>query len=115
MLPSRQDSFPLASLEAMQAGLPVVASAVGGLPEQIAHLETGVLVPAEQPAELAEWIVRLHRDPELRARLGHAAAERASSTFTIDAQVRELHRAYLVALNMKYAPPPVRTSMLEAL
>jgi glycosyltransferase involved in cell wall biosynthesis len=115
VLPSRQDSFPLASLEAMQAGLPVVASDVGGLPEQIDHLETGVLIPSERPDELADWIVRLHRDPELRDRLGNAAAEHARSTFTIDAQVRGLHRAYLVALNMKYAPPPVRTSMLEAL
>jgi glycosyltransferase involved in cell wall biosynthesis len=115
VLPSRQDSFPLASLEAMQAGLPVVASAVGGLPEQIDHLETGVLIPSERPDELAHWIVRLHREPELRDRLGRAAAERARVGFTIDAQVRGLHRAYLAALNVKYAPPPVRASMLEAL
>jgi glycosyltransferase involved in cell wall biosynthesis len=115
VLPSRQDSFPLASLEAMQAGLPVVASEVGGLPEQIDHLETGVLIPPERPDELADWIVRLHADPELRERLGKAAANRVNDRFTIDAQVRGLHRAYLVALNMKYAPPPVRASMLEAL
>lgn len=115
VLPSRQDSFPLASLEAMEAGLPVVASAVGGVREQIDHLETGVLVPPERPDELADWIVRLHRDPELRERLGTAAADRVRSRFTIEAQARGLHRAYLVALNMKYAPPPVRASMLEAL
>jgi len=51
----------------------------------------------------------------LKGVVNTARAEHARSTFTIDAQVRGLHRAYLVALNMKYAPPPVRTSMLEAL
>jgi glycosyltransferase involved in cell wall biosynthesis len=115
LLPSRQDAFPLASLEAMQAGLPVIASAVGGLPEQVSHLENGVLTPPERADELADWIVRLHEDPSLRARLGAAAAERVRTSFTIERQVQGLHRAYLAALNLKYAPPPVRAATLEAL
>jgi L-malate glycosyltransferase len=115
VLPSRQDAFPLASLEAMQAGLPVIASAVGGLPEQLTHLETGVLVAPEQPAELASWILRLHEDPGLRERLGRAAAERVRTSFTLPLQVDGLHRAYLGALNLKHAPPPVRAATLEAL
>ncbi|MGH3003701.1 MAG: glycosyltransferase, partial [Gaiellaceae bacterium] len=115
VLPSRQDAFPLASLEAMQAGLPVIAAAVGGVPEQIEHLKTGVLVAPEEPAELAGWILRLHDDPDLRARLGRAASERVRTAFTIPLQVQGLHRAYLAALNLKHAPPPVRSATLEAL
>jgi glycosyltransferase involved in cell wall biosynthesis len=115
VLPSRRDAFPLASLEAMQAGLPVIASAVGGLPEQVTHLETGVLTPPERPGELADWIVRLHEDPALRARLGAAAAERVRTSFTTERQVQGLHRAYLAALNLRYAPPPVRAATLAAL
>jgi glycosyltransferase involved in cell wall biosynthesis len=115
VLSSRQDAFPLASLEAMQAGLPVIGSAVGGLPEQIAHGETGVLVAPECPSELADWIVRLHDDPATRARLGEAAAAHVRTAFTVEAQVQGLHRAYLGALNLRYAPPPVRATTLEAL
>jgi glycosyltransferase involved in cell wall biosynthesis len=115
VLPSRQDSFPLASLEAMQAGLPVIASDVGGIPEQITHLQTGILVRPEDPKALADWIVRLHREPDLRQTLGDAAAERVRTAFTPERQARGLHRAYLAALNLKHAPPPVRQATLEAL
>jgi glycosyltransferase involved in cell wall biosynthesis len=115
VLPSRQDAFPLASLEAMAAGVPVVASRVGGLPEQIVHFESGVLVDPEDPGELADWIVHLHRDPELRDRLGAAAAERARTSFGLARQADGLHKAYLAAFNLRHAPPPVRRATLDAL
>lgn len=115
VLPSRTDAFPLASLEAMQAGLPVIASAVGGLPEQVVHLESGVLVPPERPDLVAEWIVRLAEEPELRERLGRGAAERARSHFDRDRQANGLHKAYLASLNLRYAPPPARRATVAAL
>jgi len=115
VLASRQDAFPLAVLEAMQAGLPIVATAVGGVPEQLTHLETGLLVPPERPDELADAIVRLHRDAPLRRRLGEAAAARARAVFSLERQAVGLHTAYLAALNLRHAPPPVQRATREAL
>jgi glycosyltransferase involved in cell wall biosynthesis len=114
VLASRQDAFPLATLEAMAAGVPVIATGVGGVPEQIEHLESGVLVPPESPQALAEWIVRLHGDAALRERLARAAAERVRARFTLERQGAVLHEAYLTALNLRHGPPPVRKRTLEA-
>jgi glycosyltransferase involved in cell wall biosynthesis len=94
VLASRQEAFPLSSLEAMAAGLPVVATSVGGLPEQIAHLETGILVPPECPGAIADWILRLHDDLALRARLGEAARKRVRESFTLEGQAKGLHEGY---------------------
>jgi glycosyltransferase involved in cell wall biosynthesis len=115
VLASRQDAFPLATLEAMAAGLPVVATRVGGVVEQIRHLETGVLVPPEDPRSLADWIVRLHEDRSLAERLGRAAAETVRGRFALESQAAGLHRAYLAALNERHGPPQVRPKTREAL
>jgi glycosyltransferase involved in cell wall biosynthesis len=105
---SRSEGFPLVTLEAMAAGLPVVATAVGGVPEQIVHLGSGILVPPDDPDAIAAWLVRLHDEPELRRRLGEAAARRARSEFTLARQAEGLHRAYLTALDLRFGPRLVR-------
>jgi len=94
VLPSRQEAFPLSTLEAMAVGLPVIATAVGGIPEQLQHLETGILVPPEDPGALAEWIVRLHDDPVLREDLGLRAREHVQRAFPLPAQAKALDHAY---------------------
>jgi glycosyltransferase involved in cell wall biosynthesis len=114
VLASRMDAFPLATLEAMAAGLPVIATRTGGIPEQIRHLEDGVLVAPGDADELAEWIVRLHDDAELRTRLAAAAARRVREEFTLARQAAQLHRAYLLALNRRFGPPAVRAAALRA-
>jgi glycosyltransferase involved in cell wall biosynthesis len=111
---SRSEAFPLATLEAMAMGIPVVATAVGGLPEQIAHLENGILVRPDDPEAIAAWLVRLHDDERLRLRLGTAGAERIRREFTLERQAEGLHRAYLTALNRRFAPAPVRRAMRSA-
>jgi glycosyltransferase involved in cell wall biosynthesis len=111
VLPSRTDAFPLASLEAMAAGVPIVASRVDGIPEQITHLEHGVLVPPGDVEALAEWIVRLHDDRSLCAHLAAAASNRVRERFTVANQAAELHRAYLLALNRRFGPPRVRAAV----
>jgi glycosyltransferase involved in cell wall biosynthesis len=105
---SRSEAFPLATLEAMAMGVPVVATTVGGLPEQIEHLEHGILVRPDDPEAIASWLVRLHDDPDLCARLGAAGAEHVRREFTLERQASGLHRAYLTALNRRFAPPRVR-------
>lgn len=111
---SRSEAFPLATLEAMAMGIPVVATAVGGVPEQIDHLETGILVRPDDPEAIAAWIVRLDDDPELRSRLGRAGAERVRGEFTLARQAEGLHRAYLTALNLRFGPPRVRRAAARA-
>lgn len=76
VLPSRADSFPLIGLEAALMERPVVAAAVGGLPEMIVHEGTGILVNAEDPEALAIAVVRLIEDPAWSVRLGRAARQR---------------------------------------
>ena len=82
VLPSLHENQSFAILEAMQAGLPVLSTAVGGTPELVRHGETGWLVPPNQPATLAEGLELLVNDMSLRQRLGRAgrvAAEREHS------------------------------------
>jgi len=72
------EALGLVAVEAMIAGCPVVASGVGGLREVVQHGVTGLLVPPRDPGALAEAIDTLLDEPELRKRLGEAAAERTS-------------------------------------
>jgi glycosyltransferase involved in cell wall biosynthesis len=98
VLPSRRDPFPLSSLEAMAHGLPVIATAVDGLPEQISE-RSGVLVRPEDPAGLARAIVELAARPAAeRAALGSAGRQRVLAEFTIERQVAELDSVYRSAV-----------------
>jgi len=81
-------------LEAMAAGLPVVATRVGGTPEVVVAEETGLLVPARKPELLAESLQRLAADPDLGRRLGEAGRERVSRRFTLEEMVGRYLRVY---------------------
>ena len=105
---SRSEAFPLATLEAMAAGVPVVATRVGGVPEQIEHGHTGLLVPPDDPQALADAIVTLRDDPALCERLGEAARSHARAEHTIAGQAAGLHRAYITVLTRRFGPPRVR-------
>ena len=74
---SEADAFPTALIEAMAASVPVVATAVGGIPEIVLDSETGVLVPGPATAaQLAAALEPLVTDAELRARMGAAGRAR---------------------------------------
>jgi glycosyltransferase involved in cell wall biosynthesis len=101
-LPSQEaEGFGLACAEAEAMELPVVANAVGGLPEVVVDGETGFLVPERAPAMLAARLVELLRDPERRARMGAAGRRRAQRLFDGRAQTRALEDLYRRALNGK--------------
>jgi sugar transferase (PEP-CTERM/EpsH1 system associated) len=91
LLTSISEGIPLTAIEAMNAGLPVVATRVGGLPEIVVQGRTGVLAPSRDDEELADCILRLAADPALRAAMGRAGRERARAVFS---QSR-MHQQYL--------------------
>jgi len=96
--PELGEGFGLAALEAMAAERPVVATAVGALPEVVAHGQTGIVVPPGDRGQLADALVRLARDPGLRARLGAAGRERARTEFSIDRMIGRTLAVYEEAL-----------------
>ena len=93
VLASRQEGLPVALMEATSVGLPVVATAVGGVPQAVANGTAALIVPPGQPGELADAIVKLADDPELRRRLadGSLASSRA---FDVTAATRRIEAIY---------------------
>jgi glycosyltransferase involved in cell wall biosynthesis len=75
LFPSRAENYPLTTLESMSAGTPVVAFDVGGIPEQIDHLQTGWLAPDGDVTSLRDGILRLTRYAEDTRRMGHLARD----------------------------------------
>lgn len=94
VLPSLEEGFPVAILEAMAAGQPVVATAVGGNPEAVVHGETGLLVPPGDSRALAEAMVWLLEHPGEAARFGEAGRRRVAERFEISATVRQYEAVY---------------------
>jgi glycosyltransferase involved in cell wall biosynthesis len=93
-LPSWTEGLPLAALEAMAQGRPVVATPVGGTPEVVVDGETGLLVPPRDHEALAGAIGRLLADPKLRGRMGEAGRRRAEERFSLDAMTGRFLQIY---------------------
>jgi glycosyltransferase involved in cell wall biosynthesis len=96
VLTSISEGIPLTVLEAMAAGLPVLATRVGGLPEVIDEGETGCLAPSGDDASLAHYLLALADDPALRQRMGRRGQERARALFSeglMHARYLDLYRS----------------------
>jgi len=92
--PSRREGFGLAVAEAMASGLPVVASAVGGLPDVVGHGSAGVLVPPDDPQALADAVKALLDDPVEASRLAKAGRARVEAEYSVDAMVDGVEAVY---------------------
>ncbi len=92
--PSDFEGGPLSVMEYMEAGLPVVATDVGGLPELVTAGETGFLVPPRDPPALAAATADLLADPALRRRFGELGRERRRERWDLDGWARQLEDLY---------------------
>ena len=93
VLPSHSEGSPNVLLEAMSAGLPIVATAVGGVPESVAHEKSALLVSPRDAKSLADSMTRLLRDADLAARLG-AGARTAAESHSPEERRRKLAAIY---------------------
>ena len=92
--PSRQEGFGLVFLEAMAAGLPIVATRVSAIPEVVVDGQTGLLVAKDNPTELSSALLRFLSNPELARRMGEAGHERLRQEFKTQKMTRETSRLY---------------------
>lgn len=89
VLPSREETFPMALLEAMAASRAVVATQVGSIPEVVTHAVDGWLVPPDDPWALSRAILMLLKHPSRRVAMGAVARRKVSSQFTRDRMIHQ--------------------------
>jgi glycosyltransferase involved in cell wall biosynthesis len=94
VLPSEAEAFPNALLESMSAGLPVVATAVGGNKEIVENGTNGLLVPPKNSEALAAAVLLLIRDSRLAKRLAAAGQDNVRTHFSFDRLIAELDQLY---------------------
>jgi glycosyltransferase involved in cell wall biosynthesis len=107
VLPSRSEGLSNALLEAMRAELPCVGTAVGGTPEVIVDGETGFVVPPEDPEGLANRILKLLGDAQMRKEMGRAGRRRLIEKFTLEAMTTQVVASYLEELQRKCVRPEI--------
>jgi glycosyltransferase involved in cell wall biosynthesis len=98
VLPSRSEAMPNGVIEAMAAGMPVIATDVGGIPELVAHGRTGLLVPPGDAAALATALLQLMAAPDRAAALGRAARAEVERRFSFETMVSRFEHIYLAEL-----------------
>jgi glycosyltransferase involved in cell wall biosynthesis len=103
VMSSRFEGFPVAVMEAMSVGMPVVATSVGGLPDAVSSGVDGILTPPADPAALADAVLRLAEQPEVRRRMAGAASKKAER-YDINRTLRSLERHYEQAARLRRAP-----------
>jgi colanic acid/amylovoran biosynthesis glycosyltransferase len=99
IVPSVSEGFCMAALEAQAMSVPVVASDAEGLSENVAHGQTGFIVPRRVPDAMAVRLAELAASPEMRQRMGDAGRQRALSHFSKDRQIKRYEALYGLLLD----------------
>ncbi|RKY81578.1 glycosyltransferase family 1 protein, partial [candidate division KSB1 bacterium] len=94
LLPSLYEGLPNAVLEAMAAGLPVIATAVDGTPEAVIHNESGILIEPKSTTDIRNAVLRLFEDVKLRDEFGKNARQRVEQKFSWGKEVSEFVELY---------------------
>lgn len=105
ILSSHWEGFPISILEAMRAGLPVVATGVGGVPEAVVDRETGFVTPPQDAEALGNAIQQLLSDPQLREAMGSAGRKRFVDQFGKDQMLRKTAKVYSDLVGASVAEP----------
>jgi glycosyltransferase involved in cell wall biosynthesis len=103
VLPSYVEGMPMSMLEAMAHGMAVIATKVGAIPEVVTDGREGFLVELGDVSALADRMVRLDADPDLRARMGQAAWQRVAAEFGLDRMVEKVMSVYREVLRSNRA------------
>ncbi|MEM7716209.1 MAG: glycosyltransferase family 4 protein [Cyanobacteria bacterium P01_A01_bin.68] len=94
ILATHYEGLPISILEAMRAGLPVVATSVNGIPEEIENKKTGLLVPTQDVQALANELSNLIESPDICQQMGEAGREKFLHEFTVERMVNEVQAVY---------------------
>jgi len=94
LMTSEYEGLPIALLEAMALGKPVVATSVGGIPDVVRSGSAGLLAPVGAIGELSDCVLRLLDDPTLRATMGSCGADRVESEHHTRRRVRDIENLY---------------------
>jgi L-malate glycosyltransferase len=114
VLASQMEGVPMTILEAMAAGLPVVATDVGGIPQVVTHGQTGLMVPPSSPQELAQAILEVVRNPKKAQRLARAGRRRIEESFSVGTMASRYERLYRDLVAGRRGPKAVgRVSRVE--
>jgi len=108
VLSSTREGFPLSVLEAMRAGLPVVAAAVGGIGEAVIDGTTGFLFPPGDVNKLREKLETVITDPLLRQKMGNAGRERFLKYFTLEKMIEKTLVIYREIITAKTRSTPAK-------
>jgi glycosyltransferase involved in cell wall biosynthesis len=113
LLTSYTECFPMAVLEAMACGVPVVATEVGGIPEMVEDGIGGHLVPPRDARATADALIKVLRDPGRASVMGRAARERVVQRFTLERSVREAGSTLERTAGRTRPARPVRVAILQ--
>ncbi|MBC1280907.1 glycosyltransferase family 4 protein [Nostoc sp. UCD121] len=113
ILSTHYEGLPISILEAMRAGLPIIATSVNGIPEEVVHGKTGFLVPRQDVQALADALKTLIQSPETRQRMGEAGRQKFLQEFTVEQMINETRTIYEQVLEKEYSQKSILQKLLR--